>query len=129
MSTNYVEIDRDEMEYVDGGYLVGKFSSTNSAGVKYLRDQAIGWGIGAGLYAAVAALSTVAAVLSSPSIVGGIIFGILALGSGIVSSYGVSLCLSALQSMKSAQRLMKSGKSYSVYCDTVGGVVIGYATC
>lgn len=114
------------MEYFDGEYLVGKFSSTNSSGVKYLRDQAKGWG--AGLWAAVTALNTAAAVLTSPSVVGGIIFGILALGSGIVSSYGVSMCLSALQAMRSAQRLMQSGKSYSVYCDTVSGIVIGYAT-
>ena len=129
LPSNYFEIEKDEIEYVDGGYLVGTYSYTNSAGVNYLRGQALMWAGSAGASFYVAMVSAAAGVASSPSIIGGIAGGLTSVFSSIIGSYCCSNAMSALEAMASAERMMSAKHSYSVYNDQVLWQTYGYGVC
>ena len=129
MPTHYVELDRDEMSYVDGGKAscYGTFSSTDNTGANWLASEATGWFAAGGIWVGNALLCAAAAVVTSPSVVGGIILGIAGVLCGLFGGIFISLGQSAANALEDAKYFQSQGKSYKVYRNSFLGIVTGYS--
>ena len=125
----FVELDREEMTYVDGGgsRLIGTYSAFDNAGCIWLAKVAADWFTVAGVYVADALFASACACATAPSVVGGIIWGAISFVSGLIGGIVFSLGQSAINAMEDAKYAQSLGKSYKVYENTFLGITTGYS--
>ena len=126
LPTSGYELDRDEMCYVEGGGKIGTYAWNNDTGVNWLRSQANMWLANFSGSLAAGVLSAVAAAISSPTVVGAAIFGILSGLMFVIAGISFAYLQSAVNAMEDAQNLQRQKKSYTVSETFFLFVFIGY---
>ncbi|MDR3293727.1 MAG: hypothetical protein LBT20_06490 [Clostridiales bacterium] len=122
LPTSGCELDREEMCYVEGGgaVLIGKYSSSNMSGIKYLRNQVTNYGVFSVIWFVAAVFFAFdAAIAAAPTFgVGAAVFGALAILCAAVGGILWGLSASANTALNQAIHYSDEGKSYSIYRDT-----------
>ncbi len=129
MPSHYVELDSDEMSYIDGGraYHYGTFAASDNAGVNWLASEALGWLVTGGVWTGTEFLCAVGALVSGPSVVGPLLFGLVGSFCGFLGNFFISVAQSAFNALEDAKYFQSQGRSYKVYQNTFLGIVIGYS--
>ena len=125
----YLELDQDEMEYVDGGQsiLIGKYSSSDNGGIEYLSLMAYSHLACCVTFSLLTFISTVAAAVASPCLPAAILAASCGFVSSVFMSLFTGLALSAFNALEDAIYAMRQGKSYSVYENKFLFIVTGYS--